>query len=132
MAGKRLDGRGMSGPSRWKQDPSKQVTEGCDKFQSFREGVLWQGTSGLSGPKPGSCGLGQGSRASRELQCQMGAERAPSHMPALAHRVGLDTNALVAGHLGAKELSSGTWILGLGQQDSPIPLPPLVAKVPGL
>lgn len=78
---------------------------------------FWQGVGRLSGPKPGSCGLGQGSRTSREVECQMGAEQAPSHMPDLAHRVGLHRNAQAAGHLGAKELSSGTWILGSGQKD---------------
>lgn len=71
----------------------------------------------MSGAKPGSCGLGQSSRARRELECQMEAEQAPSHMLDLAHRVSLHRNALAAGHLGAKELSLGTWMLGLGQRD---------------
>ena len=43
-------------------------------------------------------------------------EQAPSHMPSLAHRVRSDTDALAAEHLGANELSCGTWILVVGQQ----------------
>lgn len=111
--------QGLYGASWWKQDPSQQLGGGSDdKSQPSREkGVFWQGVGRLSGPKPGSCGLGPGSRASRELECQMGAEQAPSHMPDLAHGAGLDRNALLSGHLGAKELSSYTWILGLAQQD---------------
>ena len=73
---------------------------------------MWQGAGRGSGPEPGSSGLGQGSRAGKELQCQMGAEQAPSHMPGLAHGVGLNPDTLAAGHLGAKEISSGTWIPG--------------------
>ena len=67
--------------------------------------VFWQGVGRVSGPKPGSCGLGQGSKSSRELECQMGAEQAPSHTLDLSHMVSLDRNTLAVGYLGVKELS---------------------------
>lgn len=94
-----------------------------------RESILAR--SGQCQAQPGSCGLGQASRASRELECQMGAEQEPSHMPALAHRTSLNRKACLQGTWVPKSfpLAPGCWAQGSRLTGPP---PPLVTVGPRL